>query len=256
MSAHEQIADDLFLYALGALDGEERLALERHLQECSACRRELESFRGDLALLAFSATGPVPPPHARERLMQAIAKEPRRAPVRTLRTNRWLRPLEWAAAAAAILVIVVLLLQNTRLRQHIANLEAGFSEQQQQLLQTKEIVASLNSSEAAHFTLTATKALPQPEGRAIYSRQSGTLVFIASDMPQLPPQKTYELWLIPSAGAPIPAGLFRTDAHGSATVIRPPLPAGVEAKTFAITIEPLRGSPAPTSQPIMVGTKS
>jgi len=33
------------------------------------------------------------------------------------------------------------------------------------------------------------------------------------------------------------------------------LPIDTEPKTFAITIEPEAGSSAPTSQPIMVGTK-
>ncbi len=79
MNVHEQFADDLSLYALGALDGAERLAVEKHLQECSACRRELEQLRGDLALMALSASGPKPPSRSRDRLMAAIAKEPRRA---------------------------------------------------------------------------------------------------------------------------------------------------------------------------------
>jgi anti-sigma-K factor RskA len=79
-------------------------------------------------------------------------------------------------------------------------------------------------------------------------------VFLASNMPELPPQKTYELWLIPTSGAPIQAGLFRPDTHGSAALIKPLLPTGVEAKTFAITVEPAAGSAAPTSTPIMVGS--
>lgn len=116
-------------------------------------------------------------------------------------------------------------------------------------------MASLTSPEAEHFTLVASKTPPQPQVKAIYVRGNGTLVFLASNMPQLPPQKTYELWLIPTSGAPIPAGIFRPDSHGSATVVKPPLPAGIEAKTFAITIEPEAGSSAPTSQPITVGTQ-
>jgi anti-sigma-K factor RskA len=101
----------------------------------------------------------------------------------------------------------------------------------------------------------AGKTPPQPQGSAIYVRNGGTLVFIASNMPPLPAQKAYELWLIPVSGAPIPAGVFKPDAHGSATVLKPPLPAGTEAKTFAITIEPEAGSASPTSQPMMVGVQ-
>jgi anti-sigma-K factor RskA len=116
-------------------------------------------------------------------------------------------------------------------------------------------MAALTSRDAVHYILVAAKTPPQPQGKAIYVRSSGTLVFLASNLPVIPPQKIYELWLIPTSGAaPIPAGLFNPDAHGAAAVIRPPLPVGLEAKAFAITIEPEAGSSAPTSEPIMVGT--
>jgi anti-sigma-K factor RskA len=255
MSVHEQFADDLPLYAMGALKGDERLAVEEHLQECSVCQRELEQLRGDLALLALSASGPKPPSRCRERLMAAIAKEPRRQSTRFSIRKIWLSAFEWVVAVAAIVAILALFEQNTNLRRRIAGLEVRFAAEQQQLMEAQEFIASLNSQEAVHFTLVEGKALPQPQGKAFYVKRNGTLVFWASDMPQLPPQKTYELWLIPAAGAPIPAGLFTPDTSGSATVIKPPLPTGVNAKTFAITVEPKAGSPAPTSQPIMVGTR-
>jgi anti-sigma-K factor RskA len=70
----------------------------------------------------------------------------------------------------------------------------------------------------------------------------------------LPAQKAYELWLIPNQGAPIPASVFKPDAHGGATVINPPLPAGTEAKAFAITVEPEAGSSTPTMPIVLVGT--
>ena len=253
MNVHEQFADDLSLYALGALDGAERLAVEKHLQECSACRRELEQLRGDLALMALSASGPKPPSRSRDRLMAAIAKEPRRAQVRRPKRSAWWNTLEWAAAVVAVVIVVLLMRQNTDLRRRVAGLETNSTKQDQQLLEAKQLLATLTSPDAARFTLVAGKTPLQPQGRAIYVRSSSTLVFLASNMPAIPPQKTYELWLIPTSGAPIPAGLFTPDAHGSAAVIKPPLPTGVEAKTFAITVEPETGSSAPTSQPIMVG---
>ena len=57
MTAHEQFAEDLALYAVGALSGDEKVSLEKHLQECASCRRELEQLRGDAALLALSTSG-------------------------------------------------------------------------------------------------------------------------------------------------------------------------------------------------------
>jgi anti-sigma-K factor RskA len=102
-------------------------------------------------------------------------------------------------------------------------------------------------------TLVAAKTPPQPQGKAIYVRDRASLIFLASNFPNLPPQKAYELWLIPMSGAPIPAGMFKPDAHGGAMVINPPLPAGVEAKTFAITVEPEQGSTSPTMPIVMMG---
>lgn len=255
MTVHEQFAEDLSLYALGALGGEERLAVEKHLQECPACRRELEQLRGDLALLALSASGPRPPARSRTRLATAIRKEPRRTLVRPRRPKIWWSAFAWAGAATLVVILLLLAIQNISLRRRVAHLEANSTMQDQRLLEAKQLLATLTSPDAAHFTLVAGNTRPQPQGKAIYVRSSGTLVFLASNMPAIPADKAYELWLIPTSGVPIPAGLFKPNARGTAMVIKPPLPAGVEAKTFAVTIEPETGSPAPTSQPIMVGTE-
>src|SRR2546427_12529446 len=98
MSVHEQFAEDLALYALGGLQGDERVALEKHVAECSACRRELEELRGDMALMALSAAGPTPPRRAPQRFTDAITRQPRAVPVRPRRT--WWAPLPWLAAVA------------------------------------------------------------------------------------------------------------------------------------------------------------
>ncbi len=253
MSTHEQFADDLSLYALGVLPDQERLVLEQHLKDCSRCRQELEELRGGMGLLAFSISGAKPPVRARERLMAAIAKEPKTRPGRAVHRTPWWRPLEWAIAASAVVVVFMLASQNGELRRQLASLQFNMAKQQVKLEQAENFVASLTSPEAEHFTLIAAKTPPQPQGKVIYSQQQGTLVLLASNMPELPPEKTYELWLIPKSGAPIPAGLFKPDRHGSAVVAKPPLPTGTEAQTFAITVEPAAGSPAPTSKPIMVG---
>ena len=127
------------------------------------------------------------------------------------------------------------------------------AQQQAQLERAREVVSTLTSTDAMRVTLVAAQAPPQPQGKAIYVRDRSSLIFLASNMPALPPQKIYELWLIPTNGAPIPAGVFKPDARGSATVIEPPLPAGVEAKAFAITVEPEQGSSTPTMPIVMMG---
>lgn len=251
MSVHEQFAEDLALYALGGLQGEERMMLEKHLEGCSACRQELQQLQGDMALLALSASGPAPPQRARQRLMQAIAREPRRRDVPARRP--WWSLAPYFAAAALAVIAVVFWKENDDLRRQLADLEQQSSQQQSAIEEAKQVLATLTAPDAVRITLVAAPAKPQPQGKAIYVRNRGSLIFLASNLAPLPASKAYELWLIPASGAPIPAGVFKPDAHGSATVVNPPLPSGIEAKTFAITVEPESGSTTPTMPIVMVG---
>lgn len=252
MSVHEQFADDLALYALGELQGEERRALENHVRDCASCRRELELLRGDMALVGLSVPVSDPPQRARRRLVNAIARESK-VPSQVRQRRAWRVLIPYFVATALALALVIVWRQNSQLRSLLTALERRRAQQQVQLDEARQTLATFTSPEAMHVTLVALKTPPQPQGKAFYLRSTGRLVFIANNLGPLPAQRAYELWLIPVRGTPLPAGVFKPDARGSATIVNPALPAGVEAKAFAITVEPLEGSPAPTSQPIMVG---
>lgn len=257
MSVHEQFADSLALYSLGALEGQERQELEKHLEGCSACRRELDQLRGDGALLAISVGGPKPPLRSRERLLSAIAKEkraePSLPPVPKPRFSWW-GILGWVTAAAMVMVALQVRKENASLRGSIASLTAMIGQQTAQLEDARRVVEPMTAPDAQRVVLVAAKTPPQPQGKAFYLRNKNSLVFVANNLPPLPPDKIYELWLIPPSGSPIAAGLFRPDAHGSATVVNPPLSGSVEAKTFAVTLEP-EGGPhdAPRGTAVMAG---
>ena len=255
MSEHEQYADDLALYALNALREEDRSRIDEHLVACAACRLELEQLRGDTALLALSAAGARPPQGARQRLLDAVAREPRVPKVaRTSSRRSWWGVLGWAAAAAVLVLAASLWKENAVLHQTLASALSQAGKSARELEELRKLAAPILEPEAQRVTLVAAKAPPQPQGKAFYLRSRGSLVFLANNMPPLPPQKVYELWLIPTNGAPIPAGVFKPDVHGSASVVNPPLPGGTEAKAFAITVENEAGSASPTMPIVMMGT--
>jgi anti-sigma-K factor RskA len=258
MSAHEQFGEDLSLYALGALGGEERSVLEKHLETCAGCREELAALRGDMAVLATSVMGPKPPQRARQRLMEAIASEPRGVPAPAAEARRgwnlW-GALGWMAAAAMLFVVFQMRGENSKLRESIATLGSLVKEQTSELAEAQRVRDTITAPTTQPFLLVAAKALPQPQGKAFYLREKSGLIFVANNLPPLAPEKIYELWLFPAnGGPPIAAGLFKPDAHGSATVVNPPLPAGVEAKNFVVTLEPESGShEAPRGTAVMAG---
>jgi anti-sigma-K factor RskA len=255
MSEHERYAEDLALYALDALRGEDRSRVDEHLATCAACRLELEQLRGDTALLALSTAGPRPPQRARKRLMDAVAREPR-VPrmVQTASRRSWWGVLGWAATAAVVVFALSLWRENLALRQSLESASSQSARSAREMEELRRIAAPIIAPEAQRVTLVSAKGPPQPQGKAFYLRSRSSLVFLANNMPPLPPQKAYELWLIPASGAPIPAGVFKPDAHGSASVVNPPLPAGAEAKAFAITVENEAGATTPTMPIVMMGT--
>ena len=120
----------------------------------------------------------------------------------------------------------------------------------------RQVLDTMTDSSAMRVTLTTKgQTTPLPTGRATYVASKGTLIFLASNMAPLQPAKTYELWLIPAEEGQnaIPAGTFHPDGHGNASVIMPPLPKGVEAKAFGVTVEDEGGSPTPTQPIILIG---
>ena len=53
--------DDLAAYALGALDADERRAIDAHLATCASCRAEVRSFAETAWLIAEPQSRQVPP---------------------------------------------------------------------------------------------------------------------------------------------------------------------------------------------------
>ena len=258
MSQHEQFADDLALYALNALEADDRAKLEAHLETCLNCRRELEQLRGDGALLAISTTGPRPPARSRQRLLDAISETRAQTP-QAQRTSGTFQPrtwgwLGWVVAAAAMILAGILWQANNVLRQSLDTIAATRESDSRELKNLMRALAPIRSPRAQRVTLVPVKNLAQPQGKVFYLRNSSDLVFIANNLAALPSQKAYELWLIPTKGNPIPAGVFKPDARGSATVVNPPLPPNTEAKAFAITIENEAGATTPTMPIVMMGT--
>ena len=259
MRTHEQFADELALYALNELSGSELQEFEQHLDTCAACRRELQAMRTDLALLGLSAVGPKPPARSKERLMRAIAAEPRGvsapAVVQTAgRRSFWLAWIPAAIALALIVFAISLRQSNQSLNDQLAELRNRYNDQKIQLSQAQENMRLLLAPDAVHVSLTPPKAGKQPNATAIVSPSQNRMTLMASNLPPVPSGKAYELWVIPPTGAPVNAGVFKPDEHGNAVLLDHAMPAGVQPKTFALTVEDEAGSDKPTSPIIILGS--
>jgi anti-sigma-K factor RskA len=168
----------------------------------------------------------------------------------------------WAVAAGLAVAAGSFYRERDTLRETLASqtsqmdhMKTDMTSQSADLEAAREVMDTMKDSSAMRVTLTTYKASTAPIGRATYVPSKGALVFLVSNMAPLQPAKTYELWLLPAAEGmgPIPAGMFVPDAHGNASVIMPPMPKGIEAKGFGVTIENEGGSATPTMPIVLSG---
>ena len=266
MTTEHEFDDVVAAYALGALDGEERVAFEAHLATCSRCQGELATYRRVVSAIGAGVdAAPVPDALKAKTLARATGRAAATDSARKPDTRpRW----TWLQAAAVLLIGVlgayVASLRSTvnvlteelavateraeALRQELATLR-------QEHTQLASLVQVYGAPDVVRVDLRGTSPTVNATARAYVSLNQG-LVFTAAGLPALPAGRVYQLWVIPpGAPAPISAGLVPVDPSGSAQM-KLQLPPGISSiGTLAVTNEPgPAGSSGPTSTPLLAGS--
>jgi anti-sigma-K factor RskA len=226
MSGEDRFRELAPLFALGALDGEDRAAFEAHLGGCARCQEELASFWEATGALAYAAAGPAPRPELRERLLAGARAE--RPNVVPLRPRRWALPAAVSVAAVAAVAALALGLWAASLSDDLGRARDALAGQ--------KLVASLLADGSARSV-----ALRGAEGRLVVG-SDGRAALVVRDLPAAPDGKTYEIWVIDDV--PRRAGSF--DEGGAVPLDRTVPP----DSTVAVTVEQDGGVDAPTSMPI------
>jgi len=259
----ERKLDLVVLAALDALDGEDRAAFEALVAKDPEIQREVAAYRELVGRLG-TATAPVPPPAAlRERLLRETRPAPAARPL------AWLSPALATALVAALAGLVVVFAQRNAARREAAFERQAAQEARQVAQRAEAEAAALRESLAIEVafrelvirpqsrvvSLAGLPPAPQANARVVWHAERREAVLLASGLAAAPAGKAYELWIIAKA-APVPAGVFQVDAQGRA-VFR--LPEGLDfagVKTFAVTLEPEAGVPAPTGPMVLAGAVS
>lgn len=257
--------DDLALHAMQALTREESALVRAHLEDCAECRTALAEAGGDLALVAMSVEQHEVPPGARARFLKRIAAErASQGPANSaavVSVDRGRRPMmsgwvAWAVTAALAVCAVGLEFEVHSLRQEVRTEVSLLDAQTKANARAHQVMDLLSSPHAQHVMLMATAAHHEPMARVVYMPSKGTLIMQANNCAPVPKGKMYELWIIPMEGAPMPAGMFKPDAAGVASVVLPQIPKGIQAKGFGVTLEDEQGAPTPTMPILLSGATS
>jgi anti-sigma-K factor RskA len=273
--AHDEAFAALDALALDALDASDREAVIAHVSTCIPCREELASLNATAAQLAYAATPSIGKAGAsrqriRSRLMARAEAEKENIRDRSLVISAlaW-RRAEWVAAAASVMlvasvaVLAFILRDRQVLRESLSGQTARVFAAQHTtdslrvaMLARDSMLAAITGRDVAVMTLTKSGA-NAPFARMFWDKTKNTWTFVAHDMPDLKPGRTYQLWLVTAAGAKISAGTF--DPQGGEAVVRATYALARDSlSAVAVTEEASGGAPQPTSVPIIAvaaGTK-
>ena len=230
----EELRADYGAWALGIADEPAQAEIAAHLaRECPDCMAGVRSAMATVAAMSGAVKEAEPSKQLRRRVVSMVAPEPKRAFVF----------LPWVVSA--LLAIALLSVAITGRKQ-----EPLAQVQNQDAAKLARALTILNDPVAKDVTF----GDPAARGRVFVSPKG--VVLIAAHLPNLEANRTFELWIIPGTGNPIPAGTFHgetisTAGNGTSAVY---VYSGqtTNAAAIAVTVEPEGGSPQPTTTPFIV----
>ncbi|MEV5558277.1 anti-sigma factor [Nonomuraea wenchangensis] len=264
-------------YAVDALPYADRVLFEEHLRRCAGCGTEVRRLRETAARLA-GAVAVDPPAGLRTRLLATAhnrrpsphlappppgdapaARHPDR-PALDGRRRKWGQgwgrgrgwPVRVLAGLAAVCAAVAVGLGAVAVDARRDS--GGLVAENRRLADSNQRLADANRQVAVLLAASDARMLRRSVASGgtatlVVSRSAGRLLFTSSGLPALPESRGYELWLMGRDG-PRPAGLLgRAEDGVTVPVVVEPLRGD---ERVALTVEPARGSPRPTTDPILL----
>lgn len=221
-------------YALGAVSEEERLEIEQYLAESPSERADVDELSSIASLLALAPPEQEPSSGLRQSLMSQVRSEAGASEETASETDHtprsgWVQRLFGArgvVTAAAAAVFIGLAVWNVSLQSEVQDLRS--------------------SQQMSAYELQGSGKAKSVRGELVRIGDQRAML-VATDLPELPKGKTYEIWSI-DKGQPHSAGVFKP---GEGPTIKPIDQTVPDAEKFAITIEPEGGSEQPTTKPIV-----
>lgn len=203
---HEQLAELIPGYALGALDPSERERFERHLRDCAACKESLSEY-SSVASILLELPRPVVP---RSMLRQSLAASLRVRRPAPETFGLWRRAT--VAFAAGFLVMIAastfLVREAVRSRSVLASVQSE--------IDTNQTALAINSYPT---TRVASLEGDQAFGTFMFDPERTIAVLYAWGLPNEPDDVEYAAWLRSSAGERVNVGVFPPDGGGRFTMV-------------------------------------
>ncbi len=233
------------IYAIDALDGEERAEFERHLSGgCTECETTIRETREMMFMLVDGLPPQKPNSALKYRILEVIDRE-RAVVVPRLRSSRrmdWRWVVTTSLGIAATFVIGFLLWENRELQSEVDLLTQETVDDRENIARRKQVYQYLEIPEVVTIPLRA--AIPNSEatGRILWDpsalRPTGLILTFDLTMPQNSEGKAYMLWMLPEGQPPTFACQFEVDEFGNGQIeFDLPKLNGDGAGQFVVTLE-------------------
>ncbi|MBA3530956.1 MAG: anti-sigma factor [Ardenticatenales bacterium] len=245
---YEQVVEQVSDYVLGDLEPEEMMEMDAYFQKQRTLLALLRETEETLAQFAHSAPDVPLPRDAKERLMMRVHADQKQGARRAMSRLHLTTKTVWQmGAAAAAILLMALSFYTSQLQGQVAQLQLERDMLQRVRQEQLRVLAGARQA----VILPGTEAAPAAYGTFYRNGQEALILF--EGLAALPDDQSYQLWLIPAEGDPVPAGLL-TVKEGAPGVQTISIPVG--AQDFAavgVSVEPAGGSPAPTGPIVLLG---
>lgn len=176
----------------------------------------------------------------------------------------------WLAAAAMAVAALFIVWLDFGAQRQLVQLQAELTNRTAQItalnrqLQVMQDQVWQNQQQMAFFAMPSAivpldGTADAPDAGGVFYQHDTRALVVLHGLPPLSAAQTYQLWLIPAAGSPVPAGelTVQSVAVNRQQVMLPEADRAYQTyQKIGITIEPAGGSPAPTGALVLLGEKT
>jgi len=239
---HENWLERGEIYALGALDGQDFKEFEAHLRAgCAICEAYVRETRETLMLLHRTMRPVSPSASVKARVLDAIAGEKAASLAAKQRPPRRWQIMTGTIAAGIVGAVLTGVVYHQRYEPRHTVYTA--------------VVSLLRDPATRDYPLYGAGPTPTARGRFLWNESGEGHIFVAN-LPTAPEGKMYAVWTIAQRSSPRYVGTVRTDASGQGGLHINTNRTEQPVETFAVTLEPVGTTAAPTGPMVLVSKQS
>ncbi len=252
----EKYQDELTLFSLGLLEGDEKKMMEEHLDTgCEICLQLLKENELVVSSLAYSLDDNPIDPGVEVQIFDKIDGRDF-TPVITPKSSFWnnIKPI-WLNLGSAVTVglLIFLFVNNMSLRNELLNQKQDMAELKASLKEDSGMMDFMMDPEVKTVELASAMTNIDSSAKLMWNEGNSNALLLVSNMPALKAGMEYQVWCVED-GKLVSVGTFTVNKKGQSMMEIDFMPKPSKDMQVLVTLEPEGGMPEPTGATYLVGS--